>query len=190
MPESSALAQAVLATIRHNFTSYKALTERALAQLTPAEWLVVPAPGANSVAVIVQHLLGNLRSRFTDFLTTDGEKPDRNRDQEFAPPADVAAVAELQQRWPGGWAILLDLLATLTPEDLLRTVTIRGEAYTVLAALERQVTHYAYHSGQIVQLAKHLRGAEWQSLSIPLGQSAQFNQQMQRGANPAAGSAV
>jgi hypothetical protein len=190
MSDSAALAGAVLATLRHNFTSYKALADRALAQLTPAEWLLVPAPGANSAAVIVQHLVGNLRSRFTDFFTTDGEKPDRNRDQEFVAPTTPAAVADLQQRWQQAWPILFDLLDTLQPADLLRTVFIRGEAYTVLAALERQAMHYAYHTGQLVLLAKHQRGAQWQWLSIPPGQSQQFNDQLRARANPATGSAV
>ncbi|RYU77781.1 DUF1572 family protein [Hymenobacter persicinus] len=189
MPDSSALAAAVLATIRHNFTAYHSLANRALAQLAPADWLWVPAPGANSVAVIVQHMVGNLRSRFTDFLTSDGEKPDRRRDAEFVPPT-AADLPELQQRWQAAWAMLFELLDALQPTDLLRTVTIREEAHTVLAALERQTTHYAYHTGQLVQLAKHLRGEQWQSLSIPLGQSEQFNQEMRRRANPGAGSAV
>ncbi|MCB2377481.1 DUF1572 domain-containing protein [Hymenobacter sp. BT635] len=190
MATPNLLALTVLATLRHNFSSYKTLTDRALAQLSAEEWLVVPAPGANSVAVIIQHMCGNLRSRFTDFLTADGEKPDRQRDQEFAQPATVAEVAALQQRWHATWPILFELLDTLAPTDLLRTVQIRGEAHTVLAALERQATHYAYHSGQIVLLAKHLRGEAWQSLSIPRGQSEQFNQQMRARLNPTAGSGV
>jgi uncharacterized damage-inducible protein DinB len=190
MVSDDTLGLTVLATLRHNFTSYKSLTDRALAQLSAAEWLAVPAPGANSVAVIVQHMVGNLRSRFTDFLTTDGEKPDRQRDQEFEQPGTVAEVEALQQRWHAAWPILFDLLDTLQPADLLGTVTIRGEAYTVLAALERQATHYAYHSGQLVQLAKHLRGEAWQNLSVPRGQSEQFNQQMRARLNPAAGSGV
>ncbi|UOQ71760.1 DUF1572 family protein [Hymenobacter cellulosilyticus] len=190
MSTSDALGQAVLTTLRHNFTAYKTLTDRALAQLSETEWLVVPAPGANSAAVIVQHMIGNLRSRFTDFLTTDGEKPDRQRDQEFEEPTSVAAVAGLQQGWEAAWGILFTLLEELQPADLLRTVTIRGEEHTVLAALERQATHYAYHSGQVVQLAKHLRGQAWRTLSVPRGQSEQFNQQMRARLNPAGPSAV
>jgi hypothetical protein len=163
--------------------SSKSLADRALAQLTSAEWLYCPAAGANSAAVIVQHMVGNLRSRFTDFLTSDGEKPDRQRDQEFEPPLAATVVPNLRQEWEAAWAILFTLLDTLHPDDLLRTVTIRGEAHTALAALQRQVTHYAYHSGQLVQLAKHLRGQEWQTLSIPRGQSEQFTQTLLRSAN-------
>ncbi|OUJ74085.1 DUF1572 family protein [Hymenobacter crusticola] len=183
MSDSDPLAQALLASFRHSFTSYKSLCDRALAQLTPAEWLFCPAPGANSAAVIVQHMVGNLRSRFTDFLTSDGEKPDRRRDQEFEEPVAPTVVPELQQQWEAAWAILLTLFDTLQPDDLLRTVTIRGEAHTALAALQRQVAHYAYHTGQLVQLAKHLRGRAWQTLSIPRGQSEQFTREVQRQVN-------
>ncbi|WP_324677124.1 DUF1572 family protein [Hymenobacter sp. GOD-10R] len=183
MLDSDPLAQALLASFRHSFTGYKSLSDRALAQLTPAEWLFCPAPGANSAAVIVQHMTGNLRSRFTDFLTSDGEKPDRQRDWEFEEPADLAVVPELQQQWEAAWQILFTLLDTLQPDDLLRTVTIRGEGHTALAALQRQVAHYAYHAGQLVQLAKHLRGHAWQTLSIPRGQSEQFTHNLKRSAN-------
>jgi uncharacterized damage-inducible protein DinB len=187
--DSAALAEALLASFRHNFRSYKALADKALAQLSPTEWLHVPAPESNSIAVIVQHLVGNLRSRFTDFLTTDGEKPTRQRDQEFVEPASAEALASLQAQWDPAWAILFDLLATLQPADLLRTVTIRGEAHTVLTAVQRQVTHYAYHVGQIVQLAKQQRGTAWQNLSVPRAQSEQFTSQM-RGAQPAGNAVV
>ncbi|MBO2008075.1 DUF1572 family protein [Hymenobacter negativus] len=173
-----AVGAALLASFRHNFQQYKALSDRALAQLSEAEWLYRPAPGSNSAAVIVQHMVGNLRSRFTDFLTTDGEKPSRQRDQEFAEPQDATAIPALKQAWEAAWPILFYLLESLQPEDLLRTVTIRGEAHTVLAAIQRQATHYAYHAGQLVLLAKLIRGEAFQSLSIPRGQSEQFNQQM------------
>ena len=173
---ADALGRAVLAAGRFEFRRYKTLADGALAQLSPDDWLRVPAPGANSVAVIVQHLVGNLRSRFTDFLTTDGEKPSRRRDQEFeAPPPAAAAVVALQQQWEAAWPILFDLLDRLQPADLLRPVFIRGEEHTVWAAVQRQVAHYAYHVGQIVQLARHWRGESWQSLSIARGQSQQFN---------------
>jgi hypothetical protein len=184
------LGAALLASFRHNFSAYKALADRALSQLADEEWLHEPAPGSNSAAVIVQHLVGNLRSRFTDFLTTDGEKPFRQRDQEFEQPASAAGVPGLQQDWQDAWAILFDLLDVLRPQDLLRTVTIRGEAHTVLAALQRQVAHYASHAGQLVQLAKIIRGEAFSSLSIPRGQSQQFNQQMHARANPADTSVV
>ncbi|SMB98007.1 protein of unknown function DUF1572 [Hymenobacter roseosalivarius DSM 11622] len=192
LPPNDTLSQAVLANLRHNFIQYKTLADRALAQLTPTEWLYSPASGSNSSAVIVQHLVGNLRSRFTDFLTTDGEKPSRSRDQEFEEPtAPVATyVPALQQQWDEAWLILFDLLNTLQPGDLLRTVTIRGEAHTVLAALQRQVAHYGSHVGQLVQLAKIIRGATWQNLSVPRGQSENFTQQVRTQANPMQDSVV
>ena len=177
---SDAVGTALLASFRQNFQAYKTLADRALAQLSEPEWLHQPAPGSNSAAVIVQHLVGNLRSRFTDFLTTDGEKPTRQRDAEFEEPVSEAAVPALKQEWEAAWRILFDLLAALQPEDLLRTVTIRGEAHTALQALQRQVAHYASHIGQLVQLAKIMRGEAFQSLSIPRGQSQQFNQQMDK----------
>ena len=181
MPESStsdAVGAALLAAFRHNFHQYKSLADRALAQLTDAEWRYVPAPGSNSAAVIVQHMVGNLRSRFTDFLTTDGEKPTRRRDQEFEEPGTDAAVPALRRAWEAAWPVLFEVLDALTPADLLRSVAIRGEAHTVLAALQRQVAHYAYHAGQLVQLAKSIRGEAFESLSIPRGQSEQFNLRM------------
>ena len=181
MPTSTsadALGAALLASFHQNFQQYKTLADRALAQLSDAEWLHQPAPGSNSAAVIVQHMVGNLRSRFTDFLTTDGEKPTRQRDQEFEEPRDVAGIPALRQEWDAAWQILLDLLAKLSPADLLRTVPIRGEAHTVLQAVQRQVAHYASHVGQLVQLAKIIRGEEFQSLSIARGQSQAFNQQL------------
>ncbi|GAB3864167.1 DUF1572 family protein [Hymenobacter segetis] len=182
MPTPSAAdapGAALLASFRQTFHQYKTLADRALAQLNNAEWLNQPAPGSNSAAVIVQHMAGNLRSRFTDFLTTDGEKPTRQRDQEFEEPRDAAGIPALRQEWEAAWQVLFDLLETLQPADLLRTVTIRGEAHTVLEAVQRQVAHYAYHVGQVVQLAKIIRGDDFQSLSIPRGQSQQFNQAMQ-----------
>ncbi len=176
--DSAALGEALLASFRHNFSQYKALADRALAQISPAEWLRQPAPGSNSVAVIVQHLVGNLRSRFTDFLTADGEKPTRQRDQEFEEPATAAGIAVLQAEWHTAWQLLFTLLDELRADDLLRPVRIRGEAHTVLQAVQRQVAHYASHVGQLVQLAKMMRGEDFQSLSIPRGQSQQFNQQL------------
>ncbi|MCR5889249.1 DUF1572 domain-containing protein [Hymenobacter sp. J193] len=178
MAELDALGPAVLISIRHAFTSYKALADRALAQLSPTDWLAVPGPESNSVAVLVQHMVGNLRSRFTDFWITDGEKPTRRRDQEFEQPA-TAEPTVLLAEWEAAWQILFDLLDAMQPADLLRPVTIRGEVYTALGALQRQVAHYAAHVGQVVVLAKLWRGPQWQTLSIPRGQSHQFNQQMQ-----------
>jgi hypothetical protein len=181
MPTSSLpdpVGAALLATFRQKFQQYKALADRALAQVTDTEWLYQPAPGSNSAAVIVQHMVGNLHSRFTDFLTTDGEKPTRQRDKEFEEPQSVAEIPALKLAWEPAWQILFDTLAALQPHDLLRPVFIRGEVHTVLAAVQRQVAHYAYHVGQLVQLAKIIRAESFQSLSIPRGQSAQFNQQM------------
>ena len=178
LASADAVGTVLLASFRQSFLAYKSLADRALAQLTDAEWLHQPAPGSNSAAVIVQHLVGNLRSRFTDFLTTDGEKPTRQRDAEFEEPVSVAAVPPLRQAWEAAWCILFDLLDALQPADLLRTVSIRGEAHTVLDAMQRQVAHYASHVGQLVQLAKIIRGTEFKSLSIPRGQSEQFNQKM------------
>ena len=176
--ESAVVGEALLASFRHNFQQYKALADRALAQISPEEWLRQPAPGSNSAAVIVQHLVGNLRSRFTDFLTADGEKPTRQRDQEFEEPTAAAGIPALRAEWQAAWQILFAVLDELRPPDLLRTVHIRGEAHTVLQAVQRQVAHYASHVGQLVQLAKIIRGEGFQSLSIPRGQSQQFNQAM------------
>ncbi|GAB2967153.1 DUF1572 family protein [Hymenobacter coalescens] len=175
------LAAALLATVRHSFRSYQTLADKALAQITPAEWLWRPEPGSNSAAVIVQHLTGNLRSRFTDFWTTDGEKPNRRRDAEFEEPTSADGIAALQQQWQAAWPVLWAVLDHLEahPEDWLRTVYIRQEPHTALAALQRQVAHYAYHTGQLVLLAKAIRGAAWQTLSIARGQSGPFNAQMQ-----------
>ena len=175
---TAALGEALLASFRHNFQQYKALADGALAQIDPAEWLLQPAPGSNSAAVIVQHVAGNLRSRFTDFLTTDGEKPTRVRDQEFEEPATAAGVPALHAGWHAAWRVLFGVLDALQPADLLRTVHIRGEAHTVLQALQRQVAHYASHAGQLVQLVKIIRGEDFACLSIPRGQSQQFNQRL------------
>jgi len=125
--------------------------------------------------------VGNLRSRFTHFLTSDGEKPTRQRDQEFAEPTTAAGIPALQAEWTAAWQILFTLLDELRADDLLRTVYIRGEAYTVLQAIQRQVAHYASHVGQLVQLAKIIRGEAFESLSIPRGQSQQFNQRLTEG---------
>ena len=184
MPIPEPVGAALLASFRQNFLAYKSPADRALAQLTDAEWLHISAAGSNSAAVIVQHMAGNLRSRFTDFLTMDGEKPTRQRDNEFVEPKSAAAVPALKLEWEAAWRVLSTLLDQLEPEDLLRPVAIRGEAHTVLAAVQRQVAHYAYHVGQLVQLAKIIRGEEFQNLSIPRGQSEQFNQQMPFHANP------
>src|SRR6185436_5562261 len=152
----------------------KRLAEAALAQLGPEQWLERPDPLSNSVAILVKHMAGNMRSRWTDFLTTDGEKPDRRRDAEFEHESGDTA-ASLRAAWERGWALCFAAIEPLTAADLRRSVTIRGEPHTVLQAIARQVSHYSYHVGQIVYLARHLAGERWRSLSIPKGMSAQLD---------------
>jgi hypothetical protein len=159
-------ADLYLADVRVQFQKYKALAEDAVRQVGDDELLMALDDESNSIAIVMRHMAGNLRSRFTDFLTTDGEKPNRNRDAEFelrAPLDRAAIIAD----WEGGWNQLFQTLDTLGPEDLVREVSIRGERMTVIQALDRQMTHHAYHVGQIVFLAKHFRSTEWKSLSIP-----------------------
>ena len=145
---------------------YKQLADRALAQADPDDVFRPLDPESNSIAILLRHMAGNLRSRWTDFLTTDGEKPDRNRDAEFELEAGVT-LDQLRADWEDGWRRLFGAIEPLGPDDLLRTVTIRGEPLTVLAAIERATAHYAYHVGQIVLLARHARGTGWQTLSTP-----------------------
>ena len=145
---------------------YQELGSRAMLQLEPADFFRTSDEESNSVAVIVKHLAGNMRSRWTDFLTTDGEKPDRDRDGEFELAASTTP-ADVRRWWEDGWRCVFTALTPLRPDDLLRTVTIRGEPLTVLEAIDRQVAHYAYHVGQIVQLARHFAGPRWQTLSVP-----------------------
>ena len=161
---SSALAY--LDDVRLQFRKMKKLAEDALAQVRDDELFVTLDPESNSLVVIVKHMAGNLRSRFTDFLTSDGEKPDRNRDGEFeigGAPARDAIMAD----WNRGWTTLFATLDTLTEDDVLLEITVRGEPATVIQALDRQMTHHAYHVGQIVFLAKHLRSSAWKNLSMP-----------------------
>jgi len=158
---------------------YKKLAERAMDQVSD-ECLFTAIDGeANSIAVIVKHMAGNMRSRWTDFLTTDGEKPSRNRDSEFEEPP--ATRAELLALWESGWACLFSALQPLTDADLSRRITIRGEAHSVMQAINRQLAHYPYHVGQIVLLAKHFCCDRWQSLSIPRRASADFNRKVASG---------
>ena len=158
---------------------YKKLGERAMAQVSDAELYATLDPEMNSIALLVKHLSGNMRSRWTGFLTTDGEKPDRDRDSEFeAPPPTRAELAAL---WEDGWSRVFGALEPLTDADLAATVTIRGERHSVMQAINRQIGHYAYHVGQLVMLAKHFRGAEWRSLSVARGRSAEFNQSVAAG---------
>jgi hypothetical protein len=160
-----ALTTSYLEDARAIFAQYKAMAERAMAQVTDEQLFAVLDDEMNSIALIVKHLAGNMRSRWTDFLISDGEKPDRNRDSEFVePPQTREAVLAM---WEDGWAHVFAALAPLTDADLSRTVTIRGEPHSVMQAINRQLTHYAAHIGQIVFLAKHLQSANWKSLSIP-----------------------
>lgn len=160
---------------RRQLRGHKRMGEGAMAQLRDEEFFVTLDPEANSVAILVKHLAGNMRSRFTDFLTSDGEKPDRFRDQEFE-LTSATKRAEVMKWWEEGWACVFAAIDPLQPEDVMRTVTIRGEPHTVLQAINRQIAHYAQHIGQIVFLAKHLRSSEWKTLSIPRGKSEEFKQ--------------
>ncbi|MFN7921386.1 MAG: DUF1572 family protein [Bryobacteraceae bacterium] len=161
------------------FRDHKALAERAMAQLTDEQLLAQLDEESNSIAIIVKHMAGNMRSRWTDFLTTDGEKPDRNRDSEFVdPPATREA---LMQMWEEGWARVFAAIEPLTDEDASRIVYVRGEAHSVMQAVSRQLGHYALHVGQIVMLAKHLAHDRWKTLSIPRNRSAEFNSKVAAG---------
>ena len=160
------VAENVLSDVISEYGKLKKLGERAVAQLDDQQLFVSLDPESNSIAVLIRHIAGNMRSRWTDFLTTDGEKPDRNRDGEFViePGASRETVMSW---WESGWACTLAAITALTPDDLSRVVKIRGEDHTVVEALNRQLTHYAAHIGQIVFLAKHLKSSEWRTLSVP-----------------------
>ena len=172
--DDKSFAIAYLDEARRSFRGYKRMADAGLAQLSDHDFFKSPDPESNCAALIVKHLGGNLRSRWTDFLTTDGEKPDRNRDQEFI-LTDADTRPDLMRRWDAGFQIAFDTIASLRPEDFSRTVYIRGDAHTILQAISRSVMHAAYHVGQILYLGKHLRGAEWTMISIPRGKSAEFN---------------
>ena len=157
------------------FRYYKKLGERAIEQCPDNGLFTMLDAESNSIAIIVKHMAGNMRSRWTDFLTSDGEKPDRNRDTEFEDAPKTRA--ELLALWERGWKHVFDALTPLGDEDLVRTITIRTEPHSVTQAINRQVAHYSYHVGQIVYVAKHLAtkaAGSWHSLSVPRGQSAQF----------------
>jgi uncharacterized damage-inducible protein DinB len=167
------VSQAYLEDVRFSFRKAKESAEQALVQLTDEEFFARPGENSNSVAVIVKHLAGNLKSRWTDFLTTDGDKPWRDRDGEFVlGPGDTRAA--LLAAWEGGWAVVFGTLAGLGETDLLRRVTIRGEGHTVLQATQRSLTHAAYHTGQILYVARLLKKEGWRWITIPPGQSEQF----------------
>ena len=157
-----------------NLRGIKRQADTAIQQLNDRQFFAQLDAEANSVAILVKHMAGNLRSRFTDFLTSDGEKPDRNRDQEFVVAAD-ASRADIMAAWEHGWHLVLDTINSLQPDDLARQITIRNEPHTVMQAITRQLAHHATHAGQIVLLAKHWMGSEWKTLSVPRGQSDAFN---------------
>jgi hypothetical protein len=161
------------------FRYYKTLAERAMDQVTEEQLFAALDGETNSIGIVVKHIAGNMRSRWTDFLTSDGEKPDRHRDSEFTdPPATRAALLEL---WEDGWKRLFGALDPLSDADLERTVTIRGEAHSVMQAINRQMAHYTLHIGQIVMLAKHFAGERWQALTVPRNRSSEFNQKVAAG---------
>jgi Protein of unknown function (DUF1572) len=158
---------------RRQMRGQKRMGEGAMAQLRDEDFFVTLDAESNSVAIVVKHLAGNMRSRFTDFLSSDGEKPNRFRDREFE-VTGATTRAEIMKWWEEGWASVFGAIEGLKPEDVMRTVTIRGEPHTVLQAINRQIAHYAGHVGQIVFLAKHLRSSEWETLTIPRGKSEEF----------------
>lgn len=166
-----------LEEIRRQFHGYKRLADGALAQISEEEFFRELDPESNSIAIVVKHMAGNMRSRFTDFLTSDGEKPDRNRDQEFEIGPDADRKAFLKS-WEQGWKALSDTIDALKPEDLERTVMIRSEAHSVLQALNRALAHLAMHVGQIIYLAKYFRSDKWATLSVPRGKTDEFNAKM------------
>ncbi len=166
-----------LANAVREFQSVKALADKAIAQVSDAEFFAPPDAESNSIAINVKHVAGNLCSRWTDFLTTDGEKPNRHRDGEFViGPEDTRPA--LMARWEAGWQVLFAALAPLGSADVLRTVLIRGEPHSVMQAVHRQLTHYGYHAGQIVFVAKHQRVAAWKTISVARNTSPEFNKAM------------
>jgi hypothetical protein len=175
--DDDGLAHLYLADVIAQFGKLKELAEQAVARMSDRQLTETLDADGNSIAILIQHMAGNLRSRWTDFLTTDGEKPDRDRDAEFevAPGVDRA---HLLARWEEGWTRLFETLAGLTPADLRRTVYVRAEPHSVPQAIHRQMTHHAYHVGQLVLLAKHFAAGSWESLSVPKGKSRERNAEM------------
>jgi len=160
------------------FRDYKKLAERAFAQISDEDFFRTLDEESNSIAINMKHMAGNMISRWTDFLTTDGEKPERNRDLEFVMLPETSK-DDMLAYWERGWQCVFDAVEPLKPEDLMRTIRVRGQDHTVVQAINRQLAHYAYHVGQIVFLAKHFKSSEWQSLSVPKNRSAEFNAQFQ-----------
>jgi hypothetical protein len=182
------LARHYLEDAISTFRGYKKLAEKALGQVNDEEFFHALDEEANSIGVIIKHISGNMMSRWTDFLNTDGEKPDRNRDMEFVVTPQTSR-DDLMAQWEKGWSCLFGALEVLQPEDVERKVLIRGQEHTVVEAINRQLTHYAYHTGQIVFLAKHFKSAEWKSLSIPRNRSAEFNAYLAENTQAAEGQA-
>ena len=171
---NEALAQEYLADSVSSLRAYKKMADKAIAQTKDDELFVTVDEEANSIAVVMKHMAGNMISRWTDFLNSDGEKPDRNRDMEFVIEGNTTK-DDVLAYWERGWKCVFEAIEPLTPADFERTVMIRGQEHTIVQAINRQLMHYSYHIGQIVFLAKHFRSAEWQSLSIPKNRSAAFN---------------
>ncbi len=167
-------AEHYLADVLQTFRDYKKLGERAFSQLKDEDFFRTIDEESNSIAIIMKHMAGNMLSRWTDFLTTDGEKPNRQRDMEFVMLPETTK-EDMIAYWEKGWQCAFAAIEPLKPDDLMRVVSIRGQDHTVIQALNRQIAHYANHVGQIVYLAKHLRGSDWQTLSVPKNKSAEFN---------------
>ena len=168
------IGQHYLEDALHTFRDYKKIAERAFAQTSNEDFFRTLDPESNSIAVIVKHMAGNMLSRWTDFLTSDGEKPNRNRDMEFEMLPNTTK-ADMLAFWEKGWQSVFAAIEPLTADDLMKTVKIRGQDHTVLQAINRQISHYSNHVGQIVYLAKHFKSDDWQTLSVPRNRSAEFN---------------
>lgn len=171
------LAENYLSSSIEEFKKLKKQGEKSFDKIKSEDFFFQPDENTNSIAIIIRHLSGNMHSRWTDFLVSDGEKPWRNRDEEFE-QLFYTDTDDILSRWEKGWGVLFDTLASLKPNDLMRSVKIRGEDHTVIEAINRQLTHYAFHVGQIVYMAKHLAKDNWESLSIPKGKSKEFNEKM------------
>jgi hypothetical protein len=179
------LGQHYLADALQTFRDQKKLAERAFEQTSDEDFLATLDTESNSIAVIIKHMAGNMLSRWTDFLITDGEKPERNRDIEFVMLPGTTK-DDMIAYWDRGWKSVFDAVEPLQPEDLMRTIRIRGQDHTVVQAINRQIAHYGYHVGQIVYLAKHFKSSEWQSLSVPRNRSAEFNAHLEQKAKESA----
>ena len=171
---NESLAHEYLGDALSSFRAYKKLADKAIEQTKDEELFVTLDEESNSIAIVMKHMAGNMLSRWTDFLTSDGEKPDRNRDMEFVIESQTTR-GEVIAYWERGWKCVFEAVKALTPADLDRRVSIRGQEHTIVQAINRQLTHYSYHIGQIVFLAKYFRSTDWKSLSIPRNKSAAFN---------------